>query len=91
MKKYNILHSDGTVCELCKSLAEVRKLYTLSPKQKKSYCYYDQWYVCTNNLCTRSVFFKEEHKRYNKTVKGEWLKTKRAQQDLDKEFFQRIM
>jgi len=59
------MESDGTTCELCGSVAEVREHRQITAKQLNKAFYYSRWYYCNNPKCSRNVFMKKEHEVWN--------------------------
>jgi hypothetical protein len=65
MKQYKVIESDGTVCEKCLELAEVRERCVLREKTTKQPYYFTRWYNCRNKNCRRTLFMKDEYKVEN--------------------------
>lgn len=61
-----IIQSDGTVCELCNTVAEVREHRSIGAKEKARPFYFSRWYECKNPVCPRRTFFKEQYKIVNR-------------------------
>lgn len=90
MKKYKLREPDGTQCELCNSVAEVREHTEITAQVLKQPFYYSQWYFCKDPHCKREIFFNEKYKVINARGGSDVYKAYTDNEEMDSLFRQRI-
>jgi len=77
--KHIVVPSDGTSCELCGEVAEVREHPTLTDKMLRQPFYYSRWYCCKNPMCKRTLFMLDEYRVLNKNAAARRFKSRQQE------------